>query len=229
MDVVESARPSAFSTLVATLIAPEEAFAAIRERTPWRLALTVTIVLAALGGILGTPATRHVIEATYAAQGTLDAREVAFAESMATYAWAFELIAVPIVILLEAAVIFGIRSVIGGSATFAQIFSLTTHVQVISLGIASAIVGIVVAMHPAASYRTQADFIGAIPTGGWLVPGASGKLLLVLSSLNPFSIWATVILALGLTPVASFRPATAWGTAIALLLFGAFWAGAFAR
>ncbi|MGH7683134.1 MAG: hypothetical protein ACREMT_02215, partial [Vulcanimicrobiaceae bacterium] len=77
-------------------------------------------------------------------------------------------------------------------------------------------------------YRTQSDFINSIPTAAWLAPNAPVKLATFLSMFTPFSIWATVILALGLTAVAAFRRPAAWITSIALLLASAIWTAAFA-
>ena len=245
MDVTESARPSAFSTLAATLIAPEEAFAAIRERPQWRWALVVTIVLGALGWALVTPASRHVLEVMSAAQLANDPhiaslppaqaaaetkRLAAMAASVASYSWLLEVFIVPIMILFEAAILLGVRTLSGGTATFAQLFSLTAHVQFIGTGIGTLIVGIVVALHPsAAAYQSQTAFVNAIPTAAWLAPGAGAKVLAFLTAFTPFSIWATVILALGLVAVAAFRRTLAWTTAIALLVLSGAWAAAFAR
>lgn len=244
MDVTESARPNAFSTLAATLIAPQEAFAAIQEQPQWRWALAVTIGLAALGTVLITPASRHVMEAVSAAQLANDPhlaglppaqaaaeaqRAAALTASIANFLWLLEIIVVPIIVLVEAAIIFGVRTLAGSTETFAQIFSLTAHVQFIGIGIGTLIVGVVVALHPSTSFHAQTDFVNAIPTAAWLVPGAGTKLLTFLSSLTPFSIWATVVLALGLVSIAAFSRAVAWTTAIALLCLGGAWAAAFAR
>ncbi|GEM_PF-2050711 len=244
MDATGSVRWSALSTLAAALIAPEEAFAAIRERSPWGWAIAITIVLASLGGWLGTPALRHMIATSYMAQLATDPhiaslppdraaaqmqKMVGAAVTFANFTWVFSLVIVPVVDLVEAAILFAVRSVVGSKAGFAQIFSLTAHVQFIAIGIGSVVIGAVVALHSPDGYRTQSDFIGAIPTAAWLVPGATGKVTTFLSTLSPFSIWATVILALGLTGVTAFRRSTAWLTALGLLFAGAAWAAAFAR
>jgi hypothetical protein len=244
MDATGSVRWSAFSTLAATLIAPEEAFAAIRERPQWGWAIAVTIVLAAAGSWLGTPALRHMIATSYMAQLASDPRiaslppERAAAEmqklvgaavGFANFTWLFSIVVVPIVILVEAAILFSVGSVVGSTAGFAQLFSLAAHVQFIAMGIGSIVLGAVVALHSPDAYRTQSDFISSIPTAAWLVPNAPARLTTFLSTISPFSIWATVILALGLTAVSAFRRGTAWITASALLFAGASWAAAFAR
>ena len=244
MEATGSVRPSAFSMLAATLIAPEDAFAAIRERPLWVWAMLVTLVLASLGSWLGTPALRHMIEVTMTAQLANDPhiaslppdraaaetqRLVAAGARMANYSWMFSIVVVPIVVLVESTILFLIRSLVRSQASFAQLFSLTMHVQFISIGIGSIVLGIVVALHPASSFRTQGDFISSIPTAAWLFPGAPLKMTTALSSLSPFTIWATAVLGLGLTAVANFTRAVAWITAIGLLLAGAGWAAFFAR
>lgn len=244
MDATESARPSAFSTLASTLVAPEEAFSAIRERPLWGLAVAVTIVLAALGGWLGTAAVRHMIEVSYQAQLANDPRIAALpparaaaetqrvitaAVGFANYTWAFSIVIVPIVVLIEATILFAVKSVVQNDVTYRQLFALSAHVQFIAIGIGSIILGLVVALHSPTAYRTQADFISSVPTAAWLVPGASLKLTAFLSSISPFSVWATAILGLGLIAVARFRAPAAWATAIGLLIAGAGWAAAFAR
>src|SRR5579883_1022022 len=108
MDVTNSVRPSAFSTLAATLIAPEDAFVAIREQPPtWGWAIAITIVLAALGSWLGTPALRHMVEVSAAAQAAADPniaslppdraaeqtrKAVALAAMFVNYAWLFTVV-----------------------------------------------------------------------------------------------------------------------------------------
>lgn len=244
MDATRSVRWNAFSTLAATLIAPEEAFAAIRERPQWGWAIAVTIVLASLGSWLGTPALRHMIATSYMAQLANDPhiaslppdraaaemhKLVGAAVAFANFTWILSIAIVPIVILVEAAILFGVRSAVGSTAAFGQLFSLSTHVQFIATGVGSIVLGAVVALHSPDSYRTQSDFVSSIPTAAWLVPGASLKVTTFLSALSPFSIWATVVLAFGLTAVAAIPRGIAWITAVALLVAGAAWAAAFAR
>ena len=244
MDLTESVRPSAFSTLAATLIAPEDAFVAIREQPMWGWAIAITIAMAALGSYLGTPALRHMVEAAAAAQAAADPniaslppdraaeqtrKAVAAAAMFVNYAWMFTIVVVPIVIFFEAAVLFGIRTLVRSDSTFAQLLSLSAHVQFIASGVGSVVLGVVIILHNPATYHSQADFVSSIPTAAWLVPGASVNVATFLSTLSPFSIWATVFLAFGLQVVAAFPRAVAWTSSLALLLGGAAWAGAFAR
>ena len=244
MDVSQPVRRTALSTLVAIVITPGEAFEEIRHRPTWGWALAITIVLAAAGSLLGTPAAKHMIETSFAAQFANDprfaglspdeararvAQLVATAVAFANFVWLLSIVYVPGVTAIEAGVLFGVRAFARSEATFAQLFSLAAHVQFIALGIGSVVLGTVVALRPIESYRTQSDFLGSLPSFAWLTPGAPPKITAFLAALGPFQVWATIVLALGLVAVARLRPPLAWSAAIVLLLFGAVWSAVFAR
>ena len=241
MDVSQPGRRTAFSTLVAIVIAPGEAFEEIRQRPTWGWALAITIVLAAAGSLLGMQAARHMIEVSFAAQFANDprfaglspdeararvAQLVATAVAFANFAWLFSIVYVPVAVAVEAGVLL---TVARRGATFVQLFSLATHVQFIVLGIGSLVLGTVVALRPIDSFRTQSDFLSSIPSLAWLAPSVPPKITAFLAGLGPFQLWATIVLALGLAAVARVRPLLAWSTAIALLLFGAVWSAIFVR
>jgi hypothetical protein len=242
MDLTQSSRSHALSTLLATIVAPNDAFAAIERSASWRWALAITIVFAAVGSLLGTPAARHMLEAMIAAQVASDPRfaglpadqvaartrqMVGVALTFANLAWLLAIVYVPLAVALEAAVLFAARAIAGGSATFKQLVALCAHVQFITLGIGSLAVGAILALRPAASFHSQSDLLTAVPSLAWV--GGNPKVVAFLSAIGPFQLWATVILALGLIAVARFRPPAAWTAAVALLLLGGGWAAAFAR
>ena len=244
MDLTESSRPHALSTLVATIAAPSDAFAAIEARASWGWALAITVVLSVAGNLLMMPAVRHMLEATVPAQIANDPhlaglsqeqiaartrQALAFTQAFSNVFPFLAIVIVPALVAVESALLFGVRSIVRSTASYAQLFALTTHVQFLAVGLGSFVLGAIVALRPADTFRSQSDLLEGIPSLAWLAGGASPKIVAFLASIGPFPIWATIVLALGLIAVARFRPPAAWSSAIALLLLGAGWAAAFAR
>jgi len=244
MDVPRSATRSALSTLVAVIVAPSDAFAAIRERPVWVWALLATMVFGAIGAILGTPVSRHIIEVSLPGQLANDPRfaglsaeaaheriqqMVALTLTWVNFSWLFVLALAPLATLFEGGIAYGVRALARGRGTFKQIFTLAAHVQFIGLGLSALGSGAIVSLRPLDSFRTQIDYFTAVPSLAWIVPGAPLKVTAFLAALQPFSIWSTVILACGLVEIAALKRPVAWTTSIAILLASAAWAAAFIR
>jgi hypothetical protein len=68
-----------------------------------------------------------------------------------------------------------------------------------------------------------------MPSVAWLVPGAPVKVATFLSSLNIFSIWSFVLLALGQQTVSRLGPAWAWAGAAVITFGSALVGSAFVR
>lgn len=230
------------ATLAAIIVAPNEAFATIRERPVWAWTVGLTIVLAMIGSLLATPAAKHMLEITLPAQFANDPhfaglppdqlaartqRAMALAILVANFTWLMTVLYVPAAVLIEAAILFGVRTLLKSRATFAQLFALAAHVQFVALGIGSLVLGAVVALRPVESFRSQADFVGSVPSAAWLLPGAPPKITAFFATLGPFPIWSTILLAMGLVAVARLQTVAAWTTALLILLAGAAWAAAF--
>jgi hypothetical protein len=244
MDVTQSARRYAFSTLVATLVAPNEAFETLREQPAWATAMVVTILLAMAGGLLGMPAARHMLEVSMPLQLANDPRVaglppdqaqakiqqmVSFTTTIAGYTWLFSIAYVPVVVVLEASFLFLVKILARAEQSFVHMLALAAHVQFVALGLGSIVLGAIVALRPVESFRTQADLMASTPTPAWVFPSAPAKAIAFFAALGPFQIWATVLLALGLVAIPRLRPPLAWTTAIVLLLFGGLVSAAFVR
>jgi hypothetical protein len=224
-------------------VAPDEAFAAIRERPTWSGVLVATIVLDAAGIALVTRAARAAFESSMAAKLATNPQianlppdqaaarihqTAAAAAAFASYGWSLAIVIVPLTIAVETAILFGVRTLAGKRATFAQLFTLATYGQFIALGLGTIVSGIIVALRPVGSYRSESDFVTTVPSLAWLAPHAPPRLSAFLAMFGPFEIWGTIVLALGLVSVARFRPPAAWSTAVILLLAGAGWSAVFA-
>ena len=231
---------SALSTLAAIVVAPGEAFAELRERPVWLWALLATI--AARRSRQPARHTRRAARHRDQPPGTARERS-AFGRSstrpsqsahrhgrrnaakfFAQFNWLITCIYIPITIGIEAGILFLVRSMARKRTGFSTLYALTAHVQFISigLGIAQAVQQVsIVAMRPLDSLRTQADLVQSIPSLAWLVPNAPTWLASLLGLLNPFSIWATIVLALGLVAVVDLRRWQAWLTSLGILFAAA--------
>src|SRR5262249_54418784 len=143
--------------------------------------------------------------------------------------WLFSGIFVLLSVLFEAGIVFALRALLRARAGFAQVLALTASVQFIALGLFLLVQGIIVALRPAGTIRSQTDFLTSGPSLAWAVPGAPDKVVIFLSSLEPFQIWGTVFMPLGLIAVVGLRPAAAWTASIAISLLGAGWSAFFIK
>ncbi len=217
-----------------TIIAPQAAFATLRERPSWLWAFVITTVLGVIGSFATIPASRHAIvtsgPALYSKQFANlppDQRDKSVAQAVAIgskvvgFAW----ISVPFGILLVAAIqalVMLIGSAAGGGDRgFGHYFALSMNVFVPGYGLFAIALAILITLRGADSFNAVSDIAGAMPSLALIAPGASPAATAFLDAINPFTIWATVLLGLGMTGVGRLKPAVAYGTAAILLLISA--------
>ena len=227
---------SALSTLVNIVVSPQAAFDSIRERPRWLVAFVVVSVLYAIGSLLTVPAVVHATTVWYPALLAKDpntasmppdrvAQGLAFALAFVRWQW----VAAPFIVLLAALfaalVLLAVTAIAKGDAGFGRLFALYMNVAVVSIGLGGLLTGIIAFGRGAASFSSPTEVQAAIPSLAWLVPGAGPKLLTLLAAVNPFTIWAFVLLALGTVSVARVSR-TAGYIAAAIASFGGILAAA---
>ncbi len=224
---------SSHSNIIDIVVSPSSAFDRIRETPAWGWAFLAATVLGVIGALLYGPALVHAMETTLPAklaampaiakmppeqQQSMIAAQLKFTKIFLQLFWLF----VPIQILLVGlfqGLIMMIANVAGhGDGSFKKFFALSITVQVIGVGLASVVIGIIVLIRGAASFEEQSAVTGAAPSLALLAPGAKGALVGFLGAFNIFILWSTALLALGMQRVARIPAVTAWATAILMLL-----------
>jgi hypothetical protein len=184
-----------------TIVAPKEAFEAIRAVPTWGWALAIAIVLAVVGNFLLMPAIEHSIVAGWPqtvaqnaqlSQMPADKQQQILDISLktASFTWIFTIFVVPIICLIEAVVMLVFDKLGHGEGTFAKYFAASCNIAIIGAGIGYVVSGIVAMARGADSFQNQAAVQQAVPSLNLLFH-AGGKLGAFFGTFTPFTIWAT--------------------------------------
>lgn len=244
MSTSQAAVPprSGLTTLVDIVVAPNQAFERLRIAPTWGWAWLVASILGMAGFALAIPASLHGVEtggpALYAAQvQNLPAdqqqaavgRIVSVTKTVVQIQWIF----VPIIMLIGSligTVVMLIGSTIArGDGTFKKLWALSINVGVVTVGLGLLVMGIICIVRGPASFVTPTDVQRSLPSLALLAPGAGVKVQVFLATFNVFQLWATALLALGMTVVARMNPVAAWITSLVMLFGMAALGASFAR
>jgi hypothetical protein len=229
-------RRSGLANVVDIIIAPNAAFDRIRQVPVWGWAFLVAALLGVAGTLLVGPAVVHAMEtslpAQFAANETIAklpadqqqkqiAMMMSFSTLIAKFSWAFIPPGILVVGLLQALLMLIANAATRGDGTFKKFYALSITVSVVGTGLASLVLGAIVALRGTDSFETTSAVQRALPSLAMLVPGAKGALGGFLGALNVFVIWATALIALGMNRVGRVPGGAAWATAIIMLLLTA--------
>ncbi|HTX59973.1 MAG TPA: hypothetical protein VMH02_09885, partial [Verrucomicrobiae bacterium] len=115
-----------------------------------------------------------------------------------------------------------------GQGSFGKLWAAAMNVTIIySLG--QVVAAVVVVARGADSFNSGADVQHAVPSIAMLVPGADVKLAAFLATINPFTIWSVILIAVAMTYVARVPKLQAWLAAATSYLVPLLVAVAFAR
>jgi hypothetical protein len=205
---------SGFARLAGALFSPDETFASIARRPDWLVPLLLYVLLSAAGGFA---VARHVdfvttmreqIEERSQGRMTSDQidQQVKISASIAkVFAYCVPVVSI-IVFVIVAAIMMLIYRMLGGEGTFGQYWSVTLYAWVPRV-IQSVIVTIILFV------RSTPVAAGDLPTLvrsnlAFLVdPHEHAVLFSLLSSFDVFSIWALVLMAIGMAYVSRFSKA----------------------
>ncbi|MBV8749716.1 MAG: YIP1 family protein [Candidatus Eremiobacteraeota bacterium] len=227
------------SNVVDIIIAPNAAFARLREVPTWGWAYLVVVLLGIAGALLVMPGVMHAMQTSIPAQlatnpGIMklpaDQRDKAiqnglkFALLVAQFSWVFVPIGVLLVGLLQGLIMLVFNAVGKGDGSFKKYFALSVTVGIVGYGLASLATGIIVMLRGSDSFESTVAIQQVVPSLALLAPGASKVLTAFLAIFNVFTIWATVLTAYGMTVVGRVSRAPAWTAALAMLVLTALFA-----
>ncbi len=225
-------RAGGLQTALDILIAPQDAFARLREKPTWGWAYLLATVLAMLAALALVPALRHALEVSAPAQLAATpniaklppdvqqktiARLIAIQSFTLNFTWLASLAIVPLIALIQAAVMLVASKVGGGDGTFRRLWALAMNVQIAG-SIGGLILAAIVLLRGAAAFDTLEQVQNVLPGLSLLVPGAPHVLAAFLGALNVAAIWQTVLLAIGMIGVARVSRPAAWSAAALMLL-----------
>ena len=235
----EASQANAAKAMLDTIIAPKDAFTAIRAVPTWGLALAVAIVLSAIGAYLMIPAFQHGAAGTFAHMAASDPRigamspddqqrVLAMQQKGFGFAWIFVLVGVPFGCGISALVMLIFDKIGRGEGVFAKYWAAACNIAVVA-GIGSLITGIIAAARGAASFPTVESVQQALPTLALVAPGAGVKVVGFLAAITPFSLWSAALVFVAISTIGRTSRVPAWLGAATLLLVPALIAAAFAK
>lgn len=240
LDTMETPKANGLKTALDTIIAPKEAFEALRVAPTWGWAFIITVVLFAAGAFIMTPALIHAMQAGWPAQVAADPRMAQMTPeqqqnalnigvSVTRFAWIFALFEVPVIALITTVVLLIFKAIGRGDAGFGKLWALAVNVAVPTLGLGAIVLGVITIVRGADSFSSNLEVQTAMPSLAMLAPGAPLKLHAFLAMFTPFTIWQLWLLATGMTIVARVSRGVAWGAGIVNLLVAALVVSALAR
>lgn len=221
IDTTAAPKANGLKTALDIVIAPKEALESIRVAPTWGWAFIVSVVLAVGAYMVMVPAVEHTIPLDMAKQAATNPQLAALSPEqlqrqsklIAGFAPFFAVIT-PVAILFFAllqAVIMLIFNAVGrGSGSFKTLWAASINIGVI-YGLSQVVAAIVVLLRGADSFSTAGEIQRTVPSLALLAPGgASVKLLSFLATVNPFTIWAAVLVGLSMIVVARVPKLQAW-------------------
>lgn len=224
---------SGLLNVVDVVIAPSTAFARLRVVPTWGWAFLVATLLAIAGSLLTQPAVMHAIATGMPAQlaaspaiARLPAaqqahvvqQQLAIFRFIAQFGWLFMPVWILLAGVVQALVMTVANAVAKGDGSFGKYFALSVTVAVVGLGFASLVTALIVMLRGTGSFDDMKAIQSAVPSLALLAPGAHGALRGFLEALSAFNLWATALLALGMTIVGRIPRTAAWTTAVLMLL-----------
>ncbi len=239
MAVDTSPKPDGLKVALDTIVAPKEAFESIRVAPTWGWAFLIVLILFGLGGYLLTPANAHALASDWpnmVAQSPVlsgmtadqQQQQLQVAVKFSAFGWIFVVIAVPIYVVI-ATVLYLVFDKIGrGDGSFGKYWAAATNISIVA-GLGYVLTAVIAVIRGADSFNKPMDVITAMPSLALLAPHAGPKLLAVLGSVTPFSLWAVALGFIALRTVGRVAQIPAWLGAIAVFLVPVLFGAAFAR
>jgi MFS family permease len=224
------------SNVVDIVVAPNTAFQRLRLIPTWGWAFLVAALLAVAGTIMLSPALQHAIEVSLPAklaampqiaklpaerQQSVIATQMKFSKAILQFYWLFVPVQLLIIGLVQALLMTVANAISRGDGSFKKYFALSINVAVVGVGLASLVLGLIVMIRGASSFESQSAVMSVAPSLALVAPGVRGALAGFLGALNVFALWATALLALGMTRVGRISAPVAWTFSILMLLVAA--------
>ena len=215
---------SAMLDLLKVLYEPGAVFERVAAKPSFLMPFIGIVVVQIIIGIVNMPFMQAAMKAQMAAAGA-----PAGGPDPSKFA-AIGLVFIPIVIaillLISAFLLWVLVSLVGGEGKFGMLMSVAAYCSVPNVILLSIIGSVVVHMQGTSALTSPQDLQPALGLE-LLVPGAKGFMGAVLKGINPFSIWALVLTAIGVSTTHRLSKGSGYvvagiSFAIGLLIAGGF-------
>jgi hypothetical protein len=193
--------PSLPARFLGIITSPRDTFAAVAAHPRWAgmLLLTIAVSAGAMAWFASTDVGQQAmldqqVATTEAFGGTVSDADYARMQQMAPYMAAIQgvtiLIMSPLMTALIAGILFGAFSVLGGTASYRQVFAVTVHAGVISALQSLLIWPFNYVRESASSPTNLSVFVPMLDEGSFLAS--------MLGVIDLFILWWVIVLAIGL-------------------------------
>jgi hypothetical protein len=240
MADLSTQKPNGFKTALDTIIAPKEAFESLSVAPTWFWALAISILVTCICSYLTVPALIHATTADWPNQiaknpglaGMSAERQQAaldLALKIDGFVWMGFIFFIPVGNLI-AAVIMSIFNALGrGQGSFGKYWASACNIGFISWAVGSILLAAIVLIRGADSFNSSLAVQSAVPSLGMIASPDNHKLLALLATITPISLWAAFLNAMAMSVIGRVPQLQAWLTAIILLLLPGLFGAAFAQ
>ena len=232
----EAPTGSGLKTAIDVVIAPKDAFEALRAVPTWGWALVVALVLMLAGYFLQQPAVRHASLGTlthafatnplYTNLGDEQKRQAL--ERVAhppAYQTVLGLIS-PVLVLfvstsLNAIILLAGNAAAHGNADFKRLFAGSMNIAIPAIGLYSVTLGVICRILGADHFATMSAVLQGTPSLALLAPGATGKLATFLAGIQIFTLWGFGLNVAMMRITAGVRNGFSWAFPLLILIAGA--------
>ncbi|MHB8140954.1 MAG: hypothetical protein ACYDHD_06835 [Vulcanimicrobiaceae bacterium] len=223
------AHGNGLTTAVDTIVAPRAAFTTLASVPTWGWAFLIAVVLGAIGSYLGGPANTHVGHIVFTQQAATNPQVAAMspaqrasAEAISSTIIKFAPLMIPIMllimVLIQSVVLLVFNAAGHGKADFKRLWAGLMNISIVSLGLASVLLGSIAAARGADAFSSQRSLLLAVPSLAWIAPHATVKIAAFLSTFNITGIWAAILIYIMLAATAKLsRPVAILGAATILV------------
>lgn len=215
---------SALQSLWGVLLAPERTFRALAARPSWLPAMLLTVLSAFGLSLILVPRMDlkgAVLEAVEKQGQELTASQldlqVAIVSAVSKYS---ALVIQPIFLLLAAVLFLVVLRLLGSEIDFRRSLSVTVHGMMPLVLAALLTVPVALSRAQISMQDVKASRLLSSNLAVFAPDSAGSVALALLSSIDLFTIWTVVLLAIGFRIVARLSAAAAWGTVLTFWLVG---------
>lgn len=229
MAVETSPKPNGLKTAIDTIIAPKEAFEAIRNAPSWFWGLLIAIVLTMVGGYLSVPANQHALAADWpnvvakspqlaSLSPDQQQAQLAIIQKFSAFGFLFFIIFIPFASLISAAVMTLFNALGRGDGSFGKYWAAACNIGVVGFGIYTVLLAGIVLARGADSFNSPQALQSAIPSLAMLAPAGADKLAVALTYFNPITLWSTYLTITAMLTIGRVPKLQAWLAGIVLFL-----------
>jgi hypothetical protein len=214
---------SALADVFKVLFEPAAVFERVRARPRFFIPFLVICVLQIVLYFVNLPYIKAAVQAQAAARP-------AGGPDPSKFVWigaVFIPIGIGIALLIGGLLLWVLVSLFGGEGKFGTLLSVSAYASIPSVILLAIVGAVVLHMKGVGDITSQQDLQPALGLD-LLVPGATGFVGAVLKAINPFSIWALVLTAIGVTTTHRLSKGTGYAIATIAFVVGLLIAGAFA-